>query len=755
MFEISDNKVFMDSVHGYISVPKCFVKHIIDTEMFQRLRNIDQTGMRILYPDAKHDRYGHSLGVYYLGCKAVDALLENFSKDIHWRIRSDNKMLVFWAENKILFMLACLLHDIGHVPFSHSLEDQVLRNSCSEYNRYEFGAKLAERINLLEKDDKEAIEGDMVTAAPHEQLGAMYILEHMRENIEKVYDDLIALEYPNLKSDSILYAENYDGKIVLSKNNLDKDLCFIARMIMGLKYKSYTPEKQIRNCFIELLNSGNFDVDKLDYILRDTQMSGIANINVDVERLLGAINIVTKTVYRNQKDFQKQYTNVTIHELDNSNNSAGKIRLNGRMKGRIRIFPEAEVRIREGSGFDILHAENSGCMIIACPDSSEITYFSEETEIYQNGEKIKARNGKTPLGYNNDKEYQCFIKNASIIEKDFLFQVCEREKVMELSLDGECDVTISGKCSTKDKGVIVADGMMEIEGAIDKLVILGDCLQDCMPIENAYHEFSVGYKKQAMNVIANVLEARDYLYLWIYAHHKVTYYANYLVPVLAKTIFNQRKMKTLPWNLNYNDILKLDDYYVWTGIKMYAMEKTPHENQKLCQELLSRQYRKSAYKSLAEYDLIFENFSDEDKRAVKSHFQENLVSALPFLESDGEKTAGYISAAMLRELKKYAKKHNLKEIARIKSIVFVAVSYKSRVIDPHKTLILIGDRIVAMEEIPLLRERCSLTQQGTSHYFYLYYELSDDNSQNDFIMTQEIKQLLRVYFTDVLKVKRP
>ena len=129
MFDIKVTKTFMDSVHGYISVPKCFVENLIDTEYFQRLRNIDQTGMRILYPDAKHDRFGHSLGVFFLGQKAVDALLVNFLEDNYWNISSDNKKIVFWAKNKLLFLIACLLHDIGHTPFSHSLEEEIICNS--------------------------------------------------------------------------------------------------------------------------------------------------------------------------------------------------------------------------------------------------------------------------------------------------------------------------------------------------------------------------------------------------------------------------------------------------------------------------------------------------------------------------------------------------------------------------------------------------------------------------------------------------
>lgn len=755
MFEILDNKIFMDPVHGYISIPKCFVKHIIDTEMFQRLRNIDQTGMCVLYPDAKHDRFGHSLGVYYLGCKAVDALLENFSNDIHWRIRSDNKMLIFWAENKILFMLACLLHDIGHVPFSHSLENQMLKNSHSEYDLYEFEKKLARMINALENDNTETVQAEEITKAPHEQLGAMYILENMRTNIEKVYDELIAADYPNVKSADILYAENYDGRVVLSKSNLEQDICFIVRMILGLKYKDYTPEKQIRNCFIELLNSNNFDVDKLDYIIRDTQMSGIANINIDVERLLGAISIVTKTVFKNQKKFKKKYSDITIYELDYSDvqtKEKNSIRLIGKLKGTVFIFPGAEVQIRQGSKFESFCADKSVGKIVACENSSPMISFSEETEIYQDGERQNKQDGQTPLSYNNKAPYQCSIKNATIVKNDFIFRVFEESSFI-LKLDGKCDILIKGNDSICSIKVVVADGPVELEGTFDKLVMLGDCLQDSMPTADMYHEFNVGYKKQAMNVIANVLEARDYLYLWVYAHHKVIYYANYLIPCLAKSTFNEKGSEALPWELKYSNILNLDDYYVWTAIKMYAQRDIPEEDQRLCRELFSREYKKSAYKSLAEFDLIFENFTEQDKMDIKSHLQDNLNVLLPYLESDNEKTAGYLSTDFLKEMKIFARNNNLIRITDIKKLVFVAAAYESKPINPHNILILMGNRVIAMEEIPLLKRRYPLMSQNTSHYFYLYYEIENNSLQDDVAITEEIKQLLRIYFTDYIEKK--
>ena len=181
MFDIPNTKTFMDSVHGYIAVPKCFVENIIDTDAFQRLRNIDQTGMKILYPNAKHDRFSHSLGVFHLGCKAADSLLENFSQDDYWNISSDSNSIIYWAKNKVLFLIACLLHDIGHAPFSHSLEQIILTNSNEDKL---LSQRLIERINKFENNY------DVVTnikASAHEKIGALYILDSLSDNIINIY----------------------------------------------------------------------------------------------------------------------------------------------------------------------------------------------------------------------------------------------------------------------------------------------------------------------------------------------------------------------------------------------------------------------------------------------------------------------------------------------------------------------------------------------------------------------------------------
>ena len=70
-------KEFRDTVHGYISVPSEWCSAFVDTPIFQRLKYIEQTSMRPLYPCARHDRFAHSLGVFHLAKTAFHRVREN------------------------------------------------------------------------------------------------------------------------------------------------------------------------------------------------------------------------------------------------------------------------------------------------------------------------------------------------------------------------------------------------------------------------------------------------------------------------------------------------------------------------------------------------------------------------------------------------------------------------------------------------------------------------------------------------------
>ena len=74
---MDEEKRVLDSVHGYITIPEDLCDYVIDTPFFQRLRRIEQTSCRVLFPSARHDRFIHSLGVYHLGSKIVAAINRN------------------------------------------------------------------------------------------------------------------------------------------------------------------------------------------------------------------------------------------------------------------------------------------------------------------------------------------------------------------------------------------------------------------------------------------------------------------------------------------------------------------------------------------------------------------------------------------------------------------------------------------------------------------------------------------------------
>ena len=742
MFEIPNAKSFMDSVHGYISIPKCFVKNLIDTLEFQRLRNIEQTGMRILYHNAKHDRFSHSLGVYYLGCKAVDSLLDNFSRDDYWNISSDNNSVIFWAKNKVLFLIACLLHDIGHAPFSHSLEDLVLKNSADEDILTE---RLVKIINEIENDS----EVKEITSAPHEKIGALFILEQLRTNVENIYKELIGLGFPKEEFNNpsnILYAEHYDYNPVINMDDFDNDLCFIARMILGLKYKSFEPEKQIKNCFIELLNGNNFDVDKLDYIIRDTKMSGISNINIDIERLLGSVCIITKTKCLNKINLNINPDGVISYLKGNEDNS---IVISGNFRGTFHFYDDAEIVIKENSSFICLNTNNQSKIKYA--EEAEICKFDSKTKVIQNGEEVikvsKDRNNKKTrsLPEENGSEFECCIENAVISpENEFHFITKTKKQpnsLVEMQVNGYCSLEIKGKYSIKSP--ITCFEKTHIEGNVKETTVLGNYIKTELPNKFSYNEFVVGFNKNAINVIANVLEARDYLYLWIYAHHKVIYYANFLTPIVSKKITSDPKREFPVWNLNYQDILYIDDAYIWTSVKNLIYKNIlDGEPKKLCEELLNRKYKNSLYKSLAEYDLLFEEFTYEEKIKIKQYILSNYNKDLPYVASN-QITACYLSDEVLDEVK------NHKGLKNVTKIVYVDASYSTKKIDVNNTFIRFNyDKVATLSEIPLLADRISLVG-STNQYFYLYFETNSEDIKE----ISEEREILKNSIVNILKTK--
>ena len=123
-------KIVNDPVYGFITIPDGIIFRLIEHPWFQRLRRIQQLGITYLvYPGATHTRFHHALGAMHLMTKAIETLR---SKDV-----------TITDEEAESAKIAILLHDIGHGPFSHTLEHSLVHNVSHE----DISSMLMERLN--------------------------------------------------------------------------------------------------------------------------------------------------------------------------------------------------------------------------------------------------------------------------------------------------------------------------------------------------------------------------------------------------------------------------------------------------------------------------------------------------------------------------------------------------------------------------------------------------------------------------------
>jgi len=197
-------KIINDPVYGFINIPGDIIFDLIEHPWFQRLRNIKQLGLTsFVYPGANHSRFQHGLGALHLMELAINTLR--------------GKGIVISPDEEEATFIAILLHDIGHGPFSHALENSI------------------------------------ISGITHEDLS------------------LLLMKKLN---------EQFEGK-----------LDFAIDIFTGIYH---------RNFFHDLI-SGHMDMDRLDYLRRDSFFTGVIEGAVGSDRIIRMLNVVDDALVIEEK----------------------------------------------------------------------------------------------------------------------------------------------------------------------------------------------------------------------------------------------------------------------------------------------------------------------------------------------------------------------------------------------------------------------------------------------------------------------
>lgn len=254
-------KLFNDPVHGFITVPKGIVLNLIDHAYMQRLRRIRQLGMGYLvFPAAEHSRFAHAIGSLELMQRVLNNLREK-----------DTTISPSEYEGTLI---AILLHDVGHGPLSHTLEESLIKDfnhelmtkAIMERLNREFGGKLDTALQIftnqhpkaflhqlissqLDIDRLDYLKRDSFFTGVYEgSVGIDRILKTMRVHkghvvIEK--KGIYAIENYILAR-RLMYMQVYLHKTVLSADHLLTSIFRRVRILLDSGYNLFLPSPSLR-----------------------------------------------------------------------------------------------------------------------------------------------------------------------------------------------------------------------------------------------------------------------------------------------------------------------------------------------------------------------------------------------------------------------------------------------------------------------------------------------------------------------------
>lgn len=301
--------VVRDEVHGDLVLDP-IVRCVVDQDVFQRLRFIKQAGLaEYVFPGSTHTRFQHSLGAAHLAGAYFDSLFASWSArpfrfdgtvgrtrffgtktaDIVARIQADESSLLFWRR---VVVLAALLHDVGHGPWSHAFENLPIRQDFAEPV-----AKLPRPI----RDHYQALieSGGRFW---HEDLSILYGFQvfAMLER-EKLVDAPAAMA---LAVAGLVHRKLFNGPFGTQLREAIQHALDAAKIVGGLDaHRLFSP-----------IVSGPFDVDRMDYMQRDARNCGVSIGGIEWTRI---IRKVLPCLADHQNDFGEPSEVVLVSHVKN------------------------------------------------------------------------------------------------------------------------------------------------------------------------------------------------------------------------------------------------------------------------------------------------------------------------------------------------------------------------------------------------------------------------------------------------------
>lgn len=249
------NAIF-DNVHGFIQLTDIEIK-LINTQEFQRLRNIRQLGLlNYIFPGAVHTRFNHSIGVLHI----VDKMVASLQHKGH---------LHDGEENRQILRLAGLLHDIGHYPWSHVTEHVVIND-------------LKKTIRSFPTDDDTIIVtgplegGHSPTGLPSQDKKEV-LQRSDSHQINKSFHEPRneSLDFAHHERIASLVIEKTEIKDILSDKYSPEEIKKISQIIAGT-----TPSIE------KSLIHSELDADRFDYLLRDSKQTGVTYGLFDLDQII-------------------------------------------------------------------------------------------------------------------------------------------------------------------------------------------------------------------------------------------------------------------------------------------------------------------------------------------------------------------------------------------------------------------------------------------------------------------------------------